>query len=342
MPSSPPQRSPRAEEAITIPWHIEQGGGTCGADQWAVIKDDDGSTAGCHDTEEEAEAQLAALYANEPEANAMTDLDTLRATAAGARAAAARSQEMGLPCGVARRDDEQAPMPRFASRFERAKKVDRDGQLYFLVEGYASVFERGYEMWDMFGPYTEIVSTGAADATLKAGPEVVYRLNHSGAAMARTANGRLELWADETGLGDRAWLNPKRADVQDLVTAISDGDITEQSFMFTITSGQWSPDYTEFRVNEFDLDRGDVGPVTYGANPHTTVAARSGQILAALPHLPPLAARAAFQQLQRLHPDLGAAVQRAEAAQPADRTGNGHPKQGRAITLVTAELLADE
>ena len=33
--------------------------------------------------------------------------------------------------------------------------------------GHASVYERGYEMWDMFGPYTEIVAEGAgADLSL--------------------------------------------------------------------------------------------------------------------------------------------------------------------------------
>jgi phage head maturation protease len=187
-------------------------------------------------------------------------------------------------------------------------------------------------MWDWAGPYTEIVSESAADVTLKADPEVVWRLNHSGTPMARTTNGRLELWADATGLGDRAWLNPKRADVEQLVTAIRDGDVTEQSFMFVIVSGQWSPDYTEYRINEFDLDRGDVGPVTYGANPFTSVAARSGQILAALPQLPVLAAREALSVLQH-RSDLAAA--------PADRTGE-LVKVGRSIELVLAELALDE
>jgi phage head maturation protease len=323
---------------ITVPWHIEKGGGTCGDSQWAVIKDDDGSTAGCHDTQDEAEAQLAALYAQESETNAMTDLADLRAAAAEARRAAARSQPLGLPCGIAQRDDEHAPMPRWPSRFERAKKVERDGQQYYLVEGYASVFERGYEMWDLFGPYTEIVSVGAADETLEAAPEVVYRLNHSGMAMARSTNGRLELWADETGLGDRAWLNPKRADVKDLVTAIEDGDMTEQSFMFTITSGRWSPDYLEYRIDAFDLERGDVGPVTYGANPRTTVAARSGEFVAAVPYLPPLAARVVYQQLQQRYPDLGALP-----AQPADRTGARElAKQGRPVAFVARLLESDE
>jgi HK97 family phage prohead protease len=217
----------------------------------------------------------------------MTDLGTLRAAAASARATAARgsSQPMATPL-----QRPVQPELRFASQM-RASKVNRDGIDWFLLEGYASAFEQSYEMWDMFGPYEEIVSAGAADATLAASPEVVYRFNHAGTPMAGTRNGRLELWADERGLGDRAYLNPKRDDVKLLVQAIEDDDVREQSFMFTITSGQWSPDYTEYRINSFDLDRGDVGPVTYGANPHTTVAARSGEFLRSIPNLSPAARR---------------------------------------------------
>lgn len=213
----------------------------------------------------------------------MTDLSRLRAAAAADRAAAARSTTMALP-----RDRPESPEVRFASQL-RAKKVERDGQSWFQLEGYASAFERGYDMYDWYGPYTEIVSVGAADKTLAANPEVVFRFNHAGTPMAGTRNGRLELWADETGLGERALVNPKRADVQLVVQAIEDNDVREQSFMFRITSGHWSPDYTEYRIDEFDLDRGDVGPVTYGANPHTSVSARSGELLAAIPNLPPTA-----------------------------------------------------
>lgn len=49
-----------------MPWHI----GTsdeCNEDQFAVIKDSDGSVEGCHDTREQAEAQMAALYTSEGE-----------------------------------------------------------------------------------------------------------------------------------------------------------------------------------------------------------------------------------------------------------------------------------
>src|SRR3546814_8874114 len=38
------------------------------------------------------------------------------------------------------------------------------GLLHF--EGYGTVYEAGYEMWDWAGPYTEIVSAGAGEQTL--------------------------------------------------------------------------------------------------------------------------------------------------------------------------------
>lgn len=242
----------------------------------------------------------------------MTDTSALRAAAAQARAAAAGGRTMGIPCDEPRRSD-----IKFASEM-RAEKVDRDGLTWYRVEGYASMYERGYEMWDVFGPYTEVVTRGAAERTLTTNPDVVYRFNHAGMPMARTTNGRLELWEDSTGLGDRAWLNPKRADVQELIHAIEDRDVTEQSFMFRITEGNWSEDFSEFRIAEFDLDRGDVGPVTYGANPNTTVALRSGEILAAIPRLPALAAREAYQLL----------------AQRGDLTPEDSAPTGRSIALV--------
>lgn len=281
----------------------------------------------------------------------MTDTGTLRAAAAAARATAARGadQPMAMPL-----ERPAQPELRFASQM-RASKVNRDGIDWYLLEGYASAFERSYEMWDMFGPYDEIVSAGAADATLAAGPEVVYRFNHAGTPMAGTRNGRLDLWADDSGLGDRAYLNPKRDDVKLLVQAIEDEDVREQSFMFTITSGQWSPDYTEYRINSFDLDRGDVGPVTYGANPHTTVAARGGDFLRSIPNLSPLVAREAYTLLS----------QRADVAQPVILTGPGagsldapkieaeaqreaktepaaEARQGRSVAMIRTQLLVEK
>ncbi|MFD9569985.1 HK97 family phage prohead protease [Streptomyces sp. NPDC059982] len=255
----------------------------------------------------------------------MTDMATLRAQAAAARSTDAGTSTMAVP-----RDRPAEAEVRFTSKL-RAKKVLRDEMEWYEVDGYASSFERGYEMWDYFGPYTEIVSKGAADKTLAADPEVVFRFNHAGTPMASTRNGRLELWADEAGLGQRAWLNPKRSDVQLLIQAIEDQDVREQSFMFRITEGVWSPDYTEYRINSFDLERGDVGPVTYGANPHTTVSARAGEFLTSIDSMSPLVARAAYERLG-LRADLASLPQQAPAAPEPEA-------KGRSVSMLRTRLL---
>jgi HK97 family phage prohead protease len=193
--------------------------------------------------------------------------------------------------------------------------------------------ERGYEMWDFFGPYEEIVSAGAFDATLAADPMVVFRFNHGGTSMANTRNGRLELKADSLGLGDKAWINPKRADVTELITAIEDKDVTEQSFMFMINDGEWDDDFTVFRINEVDMDRGDVGPVTYGANPHTLIATRAGQFLSAIPDLPVLAAREAMTR-------LSARADLTPPKAPAVTVDDG--PTGTSLQLLLAQLEVDK
>lgn len=264
----------------------------------------------------------------------MSDMPVLRSQAAAARAAAAGSAPMAVP-----RDRPESPEVRFTSEL-RAKKVTRDEMEWYQVEGYASAFEQGYEMWDMFGPYTEVVSKGAADATLAADPEVVFRFNHAGTPMASTRNGRLELWADAAGLGQRAYLNPKRSDVQLLVQAIEDSDVREQSFMFRITSGQWSPDYTEYRISSFDLERGDVGPVTYGANPHTSISARSGEFLDLIPNLPALVAREAYTRLGQ-RSDLTAAPVPAPQT-PAPTRATAPAATGRSISMLRTRLLVEQ
>ncbi|WP_406420898.1 HK97 family phage prohead protease [Streptomyces sp. NBC_00842] len=266
----------------------------------------------------------------------MSTMTALRAQAAAARSAAA---DTAAPATTLPRDRPESPEIRFRSQL-RAKKVLRDEQEWYEVSGYASAFEQGYEMYDFYGPYTEIVSHGAADATLAADPEVVFRFNHAGTPMAGTRNSRLQLWADDAGLGQRAWLNPKRADVQLLVQALEDDDVREQSFMFRITSGQWSPDYTEYRINSFDLDRGDVGPVTYGANPHTSVSARSGDFLASIPTMSPIMAREALARLAERADISAPPALLTPPAAPAPAPA-APPAQGRSIAMLRTQLLVD-
>lgn len=143
--------------------------------------------------------------------------------------------------------------------------------------GYASVVEQAYEMYDMFGPYTEIVSRTAFDSTLaRADLDVPLVIAHDQTRrIARTTNGTLKLSVDDTGLLVEASLDPADADVAYIVPKLRAGLIDEMSFAFRIDSGQWSPDYDEFRINKVDMHRGDAAIVGFGANPYTSGGMRS-------------------------------------------------------------------
>lgn len=198
----------------------------------------------------------------------MTDTTVSREAAAQSRAAQTRQvtdrpqQRRGAPEVGA-----LAVVRGIALATEERKKGDTSAT---VITGYASVTESPYEMYDFFGPYTEVVSRGSFEKTLAASPLVEFTVNHGaggGVPMAHTRNGTLALVEDETGLRFEATVDTTRTDVADLVKALQRGDMAEASFKFRIDSGQWSPDYTEFRINAVDLEHGDVSSVNFGANP---------------------------------------------------------------------------
>lgn len=166
----------------------------------------------------------------------------------------------------------------------RASTVSKGGKDFYKFEGTASTVDTPYEMYDFFGPYMETVRSGAFDKTLAASPDVAFLVNHRGVTMARTTSGTLELGANPH-LEMTAYANPKRQDVKDLALAIEDRDIDQMSFAFRITSGQWSPDFMEYYIDEVDLDRGDVSAVNYGANPTTSISMRAKQMFETIDHL---------------------------------------------------------
>ena len=57
----------------TVPWHKVHNHSGCASGEWAVVKDSDGSVAGCHGSEAGADEQLAALYASEGDATVTTE-----------------------------------------------------------------------------------------------------------------------------------------------------------------------------------------------------------------------------------------------------------------------------
>ncbi|WP_406000694.1 HK97 family phage prohead protease [Streptomyces sp. NBC_00829] len=175
------------------------------------------------------------------------------------------------------------------------------------IEGYASVTESPFEMWDWLGPYSEVVRAGAFAKTLSENPQVQLLLNHGGLAMAYTQAGTLRLSEDTTGLHMEADVNTKRSDVNDMLLALEEGSVDEMSFAFRVTRQQWSPDYDQRDILEVDLHRGDVSVVNFGANPATTVTpAMRG---ADFDRLDEADARALYERLQRRLEPAPVAVQ---------------------------------
>lgn len=192
-----------------------------------------------------------------------------RAEAAEARAQGVR-QRVDRPSK--RRSAEHGARAGARAELTRVQVRASDGDPGMLeFDGHASVVDRGYEMWDMFGPYTEIVSAGAFDETLaRADLDVPLVLAHDQLRrIARTTLGTLDLAVDDDGLAVAARMAADDVDVAYIAPKLRTGLVDEMSFAFRITAGQWSPDYEEYRINGVDLHRGDVAIVGYGANPYT-------------------------------------------------------------------------
>jgi HK97 family phage prohead protease len=422
-----------------VPWHVSKSAKCPASKPWAVIKNDTGEVVACHASEADAQAQVAALYANDPGAKQMSvdcgcaereqdhlatravdntawdgpaamsrcSSSTTPATCFGAicaarvsagdaatqagwalphhknpgsppnakgvssalgyvdrtdgidkaaarkhlevhatsiqaqsnaaipqeirerRAVAVQRQPTLVPAGAARSVG-------FPSAFQ-IRKVERNGKQMYHLHGTATAYEQLYEMWDAFGPYKEGVRQRAGAVSLAKPPDVAFLVNHKGITMARTTNNTLELAEVDTGLDYDAWVNADRQDVRDLASAVDDGLINESSFAFMITRGSWNDDYSEYWIEEYDIDRGDVSAVNYGANPYTSVAARTREILADLDQLPLGAQRAALERLSH-RPDLTAIP-----AHTGTQTGSKEiAKVGRSVSLVLAQLALDE
>lgn len=155
----------------------------------------------------------------------------------------------------------------FAVQEARIKESDDGKTLRFT--GYASVTDAPYEMHDMFGPYTEVIDSGAFARTLAQDPDVVFLVNHRDLPLARTKSQTMTLTEDGTGLHTDATFLAADPDVQRIAPKIERGDLDEMSFAFWIEGQRWSPDYMQCNISEVNLHRGDVSIVTFGANPHT-------------------------------------------------------------------------
>ena len=152
-------------------------------------------------------------------------------------------------------------------------RIKRTDEELPKIEGYAAVFNKDSE--DM--GFIERIAPGAFKKALKTS-DVRALFNHdSNIVLGRTSAGTLELKEDKTGLM-MSVTPPDTQLVRDMVlTPIERGDITQQSFGFTVKSDEWkeidgkTPIRTITEIGELF----DVSPVTFPAYPDTAVALRS-------------------------------------------------------------------
>ena len=137
------------------------------------------------------------------------------------------------------------------------------------MAGYAAVFNEA----SLPLPFIEKIAPGAFSKTLQETPDVRLLANHEGLPMARTKNGTMRLYEDETGLYFEAEL-ANTQEARDLYTLVSRGDVDQMSFAFRVIRQNWSKDRTERTLTEVSLADGDVSIVTYPAYPATSVEAR--------------------------------------------------------------------
>jgi len=148
-----------------------------------------------------------------------------------------------------------------------------------VVEGYAAKFDSvttiGY-----YYPYEEEIAQGAFDDILN--DDVRCLFNHDPnyiLARSKDGKGTLRLEVDSTGL-KYSYDSPKRSFADDLLDAISEGDVSQSSFAFKIKEQKWTfGDPVKGTLDKRTILKFeklyDVSPVTYPAYADTEVAKRS-------------------------------------------------------------------
>ena len=169
-----------------------------------------------------------------------------------------------------------------ASGVEMRAKANGTGGTKFQFTGYAAVYGHPFEMWDFWGDeFTEKVAAGAGARTLANGCDVPFLVGHNdaGIPMARTKSGTMTLGEDSHGLWvDAPGLDGSLEQIRQLASAVERGDMDEMSMAFMAVRQDWSPDYMERTILEYDLHKGDVSVVVFGANDGT-----AGSSMVALP-----------------------------------------------------------
>lgn len=149
-----------------------------------------------------------------------------------------------------------------------------------VIKGMAARVGKSYNM----GWFEERIEPGAFDDTLGDDVRVLY--NHDdNMVLGRTKSGTAKIYLDEDGNLMYEYKTPNRSYAKDLEDAINVGDVDQSSFAFVIEDEEWrSEGDKEIRSIKKIKRLYDVSPVTYPANPDTSVAKRSYEAIKEAEH----------------------------------------------------------
>lgn len=157
--------------------------------------------------------------------------------------------------------------------------ADDDGEEY-LVEGYATVFNEPYLLWeeDGYKVYEQVDARAFDNCDMS---DVIMQYNHEGRVFARMSNGTLTCRPDEHGLLTRALLGGTEIG-RELFEEIKGGYTNKMSFGFLVEEDSREIVENE-ETGEVVITRTinkvarlyDVSAVSIPANPATSIAART-------------------------------------------------------------------
>lgn len=148
------------------------------------------------------------------------------------------------------------------------KKLDTD----YYVEGYATTFDKPYELYEYDGvKYYEVIDRNAlVGADLS---DVILQYDHQGKVMARLSNNTLGIEPNNRGLFIYADLS-KSAASKELYEEINSGLVTRMSWAFTVAEDEYNKE-TRTRTIKRVKKVYDVSAVSIPANADTEISARS-------------------------------------------------------------------
>lgn len=172
------------------------------------------------------------------------------------------------------------PLERRNYAFEvRAEQDEQHGN---VIVGRPIVYN---SVTDICGMFAEIIEPGALDGADLT--DVRFLVNHdiSRIPLARSRNNNdnstMLLTVDENGMGIRATLDTENnSDARALYSAVSRGDISGMSFMFSVADERWEDENTDYPTRHILKIASviEASAVTFPAYPDTEIDARSGAL----------------------------------------------------------------